>query len=91
MNKTRSKITNGVMKKSPPLMYIKTNEIAIPKKSPPSTAPSKLSRPPTTAAIKPETRSSENSIESGEIFPFPFTVWNSPATAPAAPGDTSTG
>jgi hypothetical protein len=91
INKTMSKIINGAIKKSPLLTYIKTNEIVIPKNNPPSTAPSKLSKPPMTAAINPETRSNENSIESGEKFPFPLTVWNKPATAPAAPAKASRG
>jgi hypothetical protein len=48
---------NGAIKKSPLLMYIRTNEIVIPRNKPPRTAPSKLSSPPITAAINPETRS----------------------------------
>ena len=75
MNKTASKIMKGAIKKSPLLTYISTNEIAIPRNNPPSTAPSKLSRPPITAAINPDTSRSENSIESGEKFPFPFTKY----------------
>ena len=85
MNKTINKITNGAIKKSPLLTYIKTKAIISPSTRPPITAPIKLSRPPITAAMKPETNKSENSIESGDKVQLPLTVWNIPATAPAAP------
>jgi hypothetical protein len=74
MNKTINKMMKGAIKKRPLLTYIKTNEIVIPRNKPPRTAPNKLSSPPITAAMNPETRSKENSIESGEKFPFPLTV-----------------
>ena len=73
------------MKKSEPLMYISTNAVTNPSTSPPITAPTKLSKPPMTAAIKPEISKSENSIDSGENEPLPFDVNKRPATAPAAP------
>ena len=85
MNRTINKIINGAIKKSALLTYINTNEIKIPSNKPPITAPTNDSSPPITAAINPETNRSENSIESGDSVPFPFTVWNIPATAPAAP------
>ena len=62
------------MKNKPLLIYIKTNEIIKPRTKPPITAPIKLSSQPITAAIKPETKSNENSIESGDKVPFPLTV-----------------
>ena len=85
MNRTSSKITNGAIKKSDPLTYINTKDVTRPRKIPPITAPTKLSRPPMTAAIKPEMSNKENSNDSGENDPFPLEVNKSPATAPDAP------
>lgn len=57
----------------------------MPSAKPPITAPSKLSSPPITAAIKPEISKSENSIEAVENEPLPLATRSNPATAPVAP------
>ena len=46
------RMTNGAIKNKESLTYISTNDVIRPKINPPITVPSKLSRPPTTAAIK---------------------------------------
>ena len=57
----------------------------IPKVKEPTTAPTKLSIPPITAATNPKTNSKLNSNDSGATEPEPFVVCRIPAVAPAAP------
>ena len=62
-------------------MYCKIKENPTPSTSPPTTAPTKESKPPMTAAIKPETKSKSNEFgESVEVG-----VITAPAIAPVAP------
>ena len=68
-----------------PPTYIRITAKIIPRVSPPSTAPTKLSIPPITAATKPKTSNKLNSNDSGETAPEPFVVCKILAAAPAAP------
>jgi hypothetical protein len=84
-SKTKIKIKNAEKKTKELPRYIKIIAKIIPRVNPPTTAPTRLSIPPMTAATKPKTSSKLNSNASGVTDPEPFTVCNIPAVAPAAP------